>query len=264
MTFLERIPRPVLIVLVIIAAIIIILAIVIAIFASMNKKAMNKCIDSALDAIRENHTLTEIVNEDYKTIKLNAFMKFDVDQYRIEDVGNLSVMKVNMGIMQMATFVITPKNKDVPLLSADYMYIMPTRKSYLELYDVVVDNDDTYNEHLEAFKEANAKYDDLEDTPHEEAWFTKLITVCEYKKTGISDDDRTAAMLIDNVKLLLEMSDEYPALAPEKAEAKRKIVQEYSDRLIAEGGVSTTMFKKYLGEEVTKDFFDKVFFGTAL
>lgn len=37
-----------------------------------------------------------------------------------------------MGIMQMATAVITPRDKNMPLLSADYMYILGKRKAYLE------------------------------------------------------------------------------------------------------------------------------------
>lgn len=54
-------------------------------------------------------------------------------------------MRVNMGVMQMATVVITPREKNLPLLSADYMYILSNRKSYLEFYDVVKEKDSKYN-----------------------------------------------------------------------------------------------------------------------
>ena len=42
------------------------------------------------------------------------------------------------------------------------------------------------------------------------------------------------------------------------------VTQEYSDGLIDKGGVSTDVFKKELGEAKTRDFFNKVFFGTEL
>lgn len=58
-------------------------------------------------------------------------------------------MKLNMGVMQMATFVLTPDEKDIPVLSADYMFMLPIRKTYLEIYDLVIYNDDTYKSYLE-------------------------------------------------------------------------------------------------------------------
>ena len=39
---------------------------------------------------------------------------------------------------------------------------------------------------------------------------------------------------------------------------------EYTDGLIEKGGISTDVFKKDLGEEETKKFFDSVFFGTIV
>ena len=39
---------------------------------------------------------------------------------------------------------------------------------------------------------------------------------------------------------------------------------DYTDGLIEKGGISTDVFKKELGEEETKNFFDHVFFGTIV
>lgn len=57
--------------------------VVIAIFASINVKAMNNCIDTAIAAIREEHQLTEIPEDEYGMVKLNFAMTFDVNHYRI-------------------------------------------------------------------------------------------------------------------------------------------------------------------------------------
>ena len=44
---------------------------------------------------------------------------------------------------------------------------------------------------------------------------------------------------------------------------KNEITKDYTDGLISNGGISTDMFKASLGEEVTRDFFSKVLFGTG-
>lgn len=246
----------------VIAAVIILIVIVIAVFSMINVKAMNSSVDLALDAIKENHTLTKIEESEYDEIKLNAAMKFDVDHYYVENVGNLSVMKLNMGLMQMATFVLTPDKKDIPLLSADYMYMLPIRKTYLEIYDLVINDDDTYKSYLSEFDNIRNKYDNLKNLEHSEDWYSSLLTVSTYKQSGVSDDAATAEMLAENVDLMLRMADEYPELNSEQQETKRAIIVGYSDGLIEKGGISTDVFKKSLGKEKTKDFFDKVFFGT--
>ena len=44
---------------------------------------------------------------------------------------------------------------------------------------------------------------------------------------------------------------------------KLMITVNYTDGLITNGGISTDVFKKELGDEATKEFFDNIFFGTA-
>ena len=66
-------------------------------------------------------------------------MKFDLEQYEIEGIGNLSVIRMNMGVMQMLTFVITSRDRNLPLLSSDYMYMLANRTVYVEFYDMVVE-----------------------------------------------------------------------------------------------------------------------------
>lgn len=240
-----------------------VIVVVIAIFASITVKAMNNCIDTAIAAIQEEHQLTEIPEDEYGMVKLNFAMTFDVDHYRIEDVGNLSVMKLNMGVMQMATFVLTHDEKDIPVLSEDYVFMLPIRKTYLEIYDLVINNDDTYKSYLEQFDEIKSYYADIPDIDHSETWDSSLIIVSTYKQGNSGNDNAIAEMLAENVRLMLRMADEYPALSEEEVESKRQIVVDYSDGFIENGDISTDMFKKTLGAETTKDFFDKVFFGTA-
>ena len=121
----------ILIVLAVILALIAVVSIVVAVIAGGNVKAMDSCVDAVLTELCKEHTVTPVDAGKYEELTIYGIMKFDVQQYDIEDVGNLSIMKVNMGVMQMATVVITPQDKNLPLLSADFMYILGNRKDYL-------------------------------------------------------------------------------------------------------------------------------------
>lgn len=247
----------------IIAVVILAVAIFVAAIANKNVKAMNSCIEAVLSELEANYTVTPRDAGEYEEMKLFGLMKFDVDQYDIEELGNLSVMRVNMGVMQMATVVITPRDKNMPLLSADYMYILSNRKSYLEFYDVVKEKDDQYNQLLNALSEAQGKYGHLEDIAASEAWYQHLLTVTVYK-TGKADSDKDLEkMLVDSLAVYLKHSKQFLLLAAEEKDEKMAITMEYTDGLIEKGGISTDVFKKALGDEETKKFFDQVFFGTA-
>ena len=237
---------------------------VIAGTASKNVKAMNRCVDEALAKLQENYVVTPREVGDYKEMKLFGVMKFHVEQYDIEELGNLSVMRVNMGFMQMATFVITPRDKNVPLLSADYMYIMGNRKCYLEFYDVVREKDEQYNELLSALTKVQSKYEHLENITPSAAWYEHLLTVTSYKAGDSGADMELQGMLVDSLAAYLEQSKQFALLEGTARQEKLAITLEYTDGLIEKGGISTDVFKKALGEEETKKFFDNIFFGTSV
>ena len=201
---------------------------------------------------------------DYEELKIYGLMKFKVEQYDIEDLGNLSVMRVNMGFMQMATVVITPKDKNVPLLSADYMYIMGNRKAYLEFYDVVKEKDTQYKELLNALADAKSNWEHLENITPSKAWYEHLLTVTTYKAGKADADKDLENMLVESLGIYLEKSKEFPMLTEDERQEKLAITRDYTNGLIEKGGISTDVFKKALGEDVTRDFFDKVFFGTMV
>lgn len=255
--------KVILIVLAIILALAAVLAIVVAVIAHGNVKAMNACVDAVLEELRKEHTVTPVDAGDYEEMTIYGIMKFDVQQYDIEDVGNLSIMKVNMGVMQMATVVITPQDKNLPLMSADFMYILSNRKAYLEFYDVVAKKDQQYLSLLDALQGVQNNYAHLENIETTPAWYQHLLTVTSYKGGDAKCDADIQQMLVDSVHTYLSYGKDFPTLTAEQREEKLAITVEYTDGLIEKGGISTDVFKKQLGEEETKKFFDQVFFGTA-
>lgn len=248
----------------ILLAIIVTVVIVISVIASKNMKAMNTCIDTAINELKANYTVTALDAGEYKEMKMYGIMKFDVEQYNIKELGNLSVMRVNMGVMQMGTFVITPTDKNMPLLSTDYMYILGNRKAYLEFYDVVNEKDDSYQQLLASLSKVLSNYDYLENIETTPAWYAPLLTVTAYKGGGSDADKDLQGMLIDCLQAYLAHSKQLPALTDTEKAEKIAITINYTDGLIEKGGISTDVFKEQLGAEETKKFFDKVFFGTAI
>lgn len=226
-------------------------------------KVMNKTLDSGMEKLSGYAELTPVDAGDFEQIRLNGLMKFDVSQYDVKDTGNLSVMTVNMGFMQMVSYVITPYDKNMPLLSMDFMYILGNRKSYAEFYDLVTDKDSAeYSEILDQVKKFADSYSDLEDISTSPAWYDDLMTIALHKKGKRADDEQIKEMFCDAIRCYMENANGLDELSDTEKSDKLALTQEYSDNLISKGGVSTDVFKKALGEEKTKEFFDKVFFGT--
>ena len=238
------------------------LVIIISVNAHKNIKAMYSCTNSAIKALQKEYTLEEVKLDKYKTLTVYGIMKFRVEQYNIENLGNLSVMHMNMGIMQMATLVITPKDKNLPLVSADYMYILSNRKCYLEYYDLVKEKDGQYKDLLDSLKSVINKYNHLEDIKASDAWYEHLLTITSYKSGKPSDDKDLEQLLTESIATYAKDSKSFKKLSKKAKKEKLAITTDYSNGLIEKGGISTDVFKDQLGEETTRNFFDTVFFGT--
>ncbi len=236
---------------------------VISVFASKNVKEMNACVEETIAAVAKDHKLTEVDSGEFSEMKLFGILKFHIKQYDVEDFGNLSVMTVNAGVMQMATFVFSPFEKDLPLLSCDYMYMLSTRKAYVEFYDLVAEKNHVYMAWMDRYEDLRTKYADLSDSNAASGWYDEFITVAIYKDATNKEDARIRGLLNDAVTTYMKQTGTYRLLEESEVPAKVARIKAYSDRLIDEGGISTSFFVSVLGEDTTRAFFDQVFFGTA-
>lgn len=246
----------------ILAALVVVVGILIAVHAPRNKKAMNAAVDTVLTAIQEHYGMQEADCGEYQKMTLYGLMKFRVRRYEVEQLGNLSVMTVNMGVMQMATIVLTPTDKDIPLISADYMYMLGNRTCYLEFYDLVLQQEEGYGAFLDELKTVLAGYSELADVTPSSAWYDSLKTVGFYKKGTHKEDDRLLQLLQEGVETAMVYSEGLPELTESSRAAKSVLEKQYSDGLIENGGISTDVFVKSLGAQKTKEFFDEVLFRT--
>ncbi len=250
------------IILLILVCLIVLILVLVAIYMPRNKKAMNQGVDSAMDVIRRHAEVTEVDAGKYKKMRLMGIMNFEVHQYDVKDIGNLSVMTMNAGLMQMSTIILTPSDKDLPLVSTDYMYILGNRTSYLECYDLVLDKEGEYQNLLSSLKDIKKDYKDLDTITPSSAWYDDMRTVGLYMKGKSRDDSREEEALTRWIEAVMEYGENLPLLSSEEKEEKLPAVKEYTDGLVEKGGVSTDLFVKALGKEDTKDFFNNVLFGT--
>ena len=229
-----------------------------------NTQAMNAAVDMALSLLREQYRLTPVDPGRFGAIKVYGVMKFSVEQYILEGIGNLSVMRMKMGLplMTMATVVVTPFEKNLPLMSADLIYMMGSRKAYIEFYDLAVRKDEVYLSHISRLAAVSERYASLTPCPPAPAWYDHLLTATAYRSGKAADDPQLIALLGECVSGFLEMCAAVPRLDGTARAEKRRITAGYVDGLVRQGGTSTNVFKKALGEEATREFFGKVFFGT--
>lgn len=229
-----------------------------------NTQAMNAAVETALSLLRERYRLTPMDPGRFGTIKVHGVMKFLVEQYTVEGIGNLSVMRMKMGLplMTMATVVVTPFEKNLPLMSADLIYMMGNRKAYIEFYDLVAEKDGSYLSHISRLAAISERYASLPPCPPAPAWYDPLLTATAYRGGKAADDPQLIALLGECVRGFTEMCAAAPPLGGAAQAEKRRITAGYVDGLVKRGGTSTNVFKKALGEETTREFFGRVFFGT--
>ncbi|MCQ2417905.1 MAG: hypothetical protein MJ071_08885 [Oscillospiraceae bacterium] len=236
----------------------------------MNTYLMDKEAKNVLDILSQYYNVTPVDAGEFAKISFNAPlapgmvipMNFDVEQYNVEGYGNLSIMKLESAVQQMSTIVLTPFDKDMPLISTDFMFFGENRTSYVEFYGLGVDGDENMPvfSSLATLRDKYAQYTDTAPSP---GWFDEVRTMGLFKVTDYKSDDAIENMLYDSIRLTLDASAVAPTLEGEQKAAKFDLVQNYVDKLISNPGISTQMFNMFLGPDTTRCFFYDVFFGTS-
>lgn len=102
----------------------------------------------------------------------------------------------------------------------------------------------------------------LKDMDLKESWDEKLKTIYIAKSSDVSMDNKIINMFSENLKMYVDMEKFTDFLREWKCEIQYQIIEKYINELIKKGGVSTDIFKLSLGEEKTREFFNKVLFST--
>lgn len=211
--------------------------------------------DKILDVIKANYPVRELDAGEFAALKANG-MKFTVKAYRAEGLGHVSVMRAKgfFGLMKMDTLMIVPQEKDLPLYSYDRIYAMGNDTLIVELYDTLTEKID-----LSALDEVKARYAHLRERDPGEHWYDHIKLAQSISKKG------KKAQSMDFDVFATEHFHAYfhASAANVSDQAKKKALSSrYVNGLLAQGGPSTDVFKKSLGEEKTAQLFRCVLFGT--
>lgn len=209
--------------------------------------------DKLLEIIHSKYPLSQVDVGDMSTLKANG-MTFSIQAYKAEGLGHVSVMRAKgfFGLMKMDTLIINPYDMDLPLYSYDRILAAGNDTLIVELYDTVVGS--YSDQHLEAVK---AKYADLAERDPGEHWYDHIKLKSSISKKG----KKSQSARFD--ELACSHFEAYLSTAPEVADRnqKQEKVAYYVNGLLKNGGPSTDVFKKALGEEVTAKLFRNVLFG---
>ena len=197
----------------------------------------------------------------FSNICLNPLMRFHPQKYRIQELGNLFTMTMNMGIMQMMSFIITPFERDMPMISLDFIFLPGRSKAYAEFYDLTASPDSPhYIDVTRKMSEICGRYTHISDISQNAApWYSDIRKIFMLKES--SDKAVIDVLFQDVVSTYIEVSRTLPLLSPDEQLSKRLIVKDYCEKLARNGGASTNIFKEHFGEEYTLQFFTDVMFG---
>ena len=202
----------------------------------------------AVAVLQEKFAVKEITPEKYRTMG-SLMMRFHLEQYAVEGLGNLCVLKTRamLGLMNLLTVVVTPSSgKNVPFLLIDTMDMGKKHLCYVEYYDCTADGADK-----DLLLAASAPYGDVADYAEKPAWYVKERMAGSLIKTG--DKARLDQMALDALKAYARQAAAAP-VKPENLEG----LKAFQQRMVQEGNPSTAALTRTLGQEGAETFFQTV------
>ena len=214
-------------------------------------------IQKMLRTITAKNHLNAITIGEYAKMKVGV-MKFQIWAFHAEGLGHVSAMQASgmFGLMKMDTLIINPTEKDMPLFSYDRVHAMGNDTLIYELYDTILEKAD-----LNRVEDVKEKYRHLPDHDLGEHWYDSIKLAISLSKKG--KKVHTAAFDACSMEYLaayLEDATEADYCEPAGKKEKASV---YVEGLLTNGGPSTDVFKKGIGDEKTAELFRNILFGTA-
>lgn len=208
-----------------------------------------------LSVLEKKYPLTPIDAGEFSKLKANG-MTFTVQAFHAEGLGHVSVMRAKgfFGLMKMDTLIINPVEMDLPLYSYDRIFAMGNDTLIVELYDTLVDSAD-----ISSLADAKNNYKDLPERDPGSHWYDSIKLPESISKKGKKAhtpgldrlaEEHFAAYLSAPCAPIIDRG------------AKKAKADYYVRGLLKNGGPSTDVFKKALGEEKTAALFRELLFGT--
>lgn len=214
-------------------------------------------LNKMLKIIEKSFKLEEIDVKEYAKVKAKG-MKFDIKAYYAKGLGHVSVMTAKgfFGLMKMDTLIINATEKDLPLYSYDRVHAMGNDTLIIELYDTII-----HPSEFEDIDKVNDKYDDIPKHDLGEHWYDsiKLEESVSIKGKIKKDKELFDEYAMEHFQAYINTVN---GGSDVDTEQKLKKAALYVEGLLKNGGPSTDVFKKALGEEATAELFRNYLFGT--
>lgn len=212
--------------------------------------------DRLVAVIGESFPLQELDCGQYRKMKVSG-MTFTVRRFYAQGLGSVSVMVAAgfFGLMKMDTLIITPTEKDMPLFSYDRVHAMGNDTLIIELYDTLLGQTD-----LSALAQVKQDAAYLPDHDLGAHWYDSIKLPQSLSKKG--KKGQTPAFDATVVHYLAKYLETAKNAAACEAAPKREKAAVYVEGLLNNGGPSTDVFKKGMGDEKTADLFRKILFAT--
>ena len=155
--------------------------------------------------------------------------------------------------MKMDTLIINPTEIALPLYSYDRIFAMGNDTLIVELYDTLVGAYDA-----DALARVKTGYADLPERDPGVHWYDSIKLPESISKKGKKTHTPRLDQLTKEHFAAYLASDAAPV---SDQETKRQKASFYVEGLLKNGGPSTDVFKKALGEEKTAALFREILFG---
>ena len=208
--------------------------------------------EELLRKIGEKYELTECGAGEFALLKVKG-MKFTIRAFEAKGLGHVSLMEAKgfFGLMKMDTLIVTPSVIDLPLYSYDRIIAMGNDTLIAEYYDTLESELS-----LQPLLEVKEKYADLPERDPGMHWYDSIRFEESVSKKGKKISGRMNDLARDGLTAYLSL----PAEKTKDLAAKREKTKVYVEGLLKNGGPSTDVFKKELGEEKTGTLFRTVLF----
>lgn len=229
----------------------------------INTKTLNNVIDKGFEITKNEYQLEELDIGEFKKILIYKVLPFNSKVYEINKIGILAELKMNVGVMGIFSFNISPYYKDMPLITIEYVIILNNIKLIIEIYDLMLNKDEqNYKNFLANIEEIKNKYSELKDDfDSGDAWYSEYVPAKIMKSGSILDDGKFLNLFSDVVSSYIDYSNKVLDLSQEDIKSKYNLIKNYSEKLAEKGGIAINNFKNTLGEQKTKEFLGKVIYG---
>ena len=219
------------------------------------------------DKLNVGRIVTDELGKLYKLEKIDIgsdavlkknMMTFTTEVLKAQDFGHICILKMNgmFGLMKMETVVISPLERDVPLVNFDWISVAGKQTFIAEFYDCMLE---PYpDEYVRELYDNSMIYPELAEYDGGKHWYDEVKMYCSCGKTSRKPQDKFIIMTKAYMKDFAEQLQHFGQC---DSKAKKKKIRWFAETLIEKGGPAVNSVTKLFGAEVARRLILKHMYG---